>query len=33
VTYVTGRRGLITFDKGVTGTEIFKQALDDWKNR
>jgi hypothetical protein len=33
VTYVTGRRALITFDKGASGTEIFKQALDDWKNR
>jgi len=33
VTYVTGRRGLITFAKGETGAAIFKQALDDWKNR
>ena len=33
VTYVTGRRALLTFEKGVTGKEVFAKALADWKNR
>ncbi len=33
VAYVTGRRALITFEKGASGKEVFSQALADWKNR
>ena len=33
VAYVTGRRALITFEKGASGKEVFANALADWKNR
>ncbi len=33
VSYVTGRRALLTFEKGATGNAVFKEALADWKNR
>ncbi len=33
VSYVTGRRALLTFEKGESGKEVFAQALADWKNR
>ncbi|MGB7285655.1 MAG: hypothetical protein WBC71_01875 [Salaquimonas sp.] len=33
VSYVTGRRALLTFEKGESGKQVFSQALADWKNR
>ena len=31
--YTSGRRALITFEKGETGEKVFKDAFEDWKNR
>jgi predicted flap endonuclease-1-like 5' DNA nuclease len=33
VAYVTGRRALMTFEKGESGRKVFADALADWKNR
>ncbi len=33
VQYVTGKRGLVTFEKGLSGVQIFAQAFEDWQNR
>ncbi|WP_156892545.1 hypothetical protein [Salaquimonas pukyongi] len=33
ITYLTGRRGLVTLEKGATGKKIFSEALADWRNR
>ena len=33
VSYVTGRRALMTIDKGTSGADVFAKALADWKNR
>jgi hypothetical protein len=33
VSYVTGRRALLTFEKGDSGKAVFTQALADWRNR
>lgn len=33
VRYLTGRRGLVTFEKGPSGSQIFERALEDWQNR
>ena len=30
IAYATGRRALISIEKGVPGDEAFKQAMDDW---
>lgn len=31
--YATGRRALVTLEKGVIGERVFREAFDDWKNR
>lgn len=31
--YSTGRRALITLEKGATGNQAFREAFDDWDNR
>lgn len=31
--YATGRRALVTLEKGVIGEKVFREAFDDWKNR
>ncbi|MGI9350197.1 MAG: hypothetical protein ACR2O3_01430 [Rhizobiaceae bacterium] len=33
ISYTTGRRALLTLEKGGTGEQVFKEAFDDWKNR
>lgn len=33
ISYVTGRRALVTLEKGESGDEVFRQAFEDWKNR
>jgi len=33
VTYKSGKRALVTLEKGGTGERVFTEALDDWKNR
>ncbi|MEM7068222.1 MAG: hypothetical protein AAF478_04995 [Pseudomonadota bacterium] len=33
ISYSTGKRALLTMEKGETGDEVFKQAFEDWKNR
>lgn len=31
--YVTGRRALVTLEKGPTGEKVFRDAFEDWKKR
>ena len=31
--YATGRRALVTLEKGVIGERVFREAFEDWKNR
>ncbi len=31
--YASGRRALVTFEKGDRGEQVFKDAFEDWKNR
>ncbi|MFK5977719.1 MAG: hypothetical protein QM488_02385 [Rhizobiaceae bacterium] len=31
--YATGRRALVTLEKGVIGEKVFREAFEDWKNR
>lgn len=31
--YATGRRALVTLEKGVIGERVFREAFDDWKAR
>jgi len=33
VVYGTGKRALVTLEKGGTGERVFNQAFDDWQNR
>ena len=33
VSFLTGRRGLMALEKGVSGDKVFRDALADWKNR
>lgn len=33
VSYVTGRRALVTLEKGTSGDAVFREAFDDWQNR
>ncbi|MCB1423818.1 MAG: hypothetical protein KDJ69_15435 [Nitratireductor sp.] len=33
ITYLTGRRGLVTLEKGPVGKKVFSDALADWRNR
>ena len=33
ITYLTGRRGLVTLEKGTAGKKVFSDALADWRNR
>ena len=33
ITYLTGRRGLVTLEKGPEGKKVFSEALADWRNR
>jgi len=31
--YTTGRRALVTLEKGAVGDKVFREAFEDWKNR
>lgn len=31
--YATGRRALVTLEKGIIGERVFREAFEDWKNR
>lgn len=33
LSYATGRRALVTLSKGETGSEVFNEAFESWKNR
>ncbi len=33
IAYSTGKRALLTLEKGGSGEQVFKEAFDDWKNR
>jgi len=33
IAYNTGKRALLTLEKGGTGDQVFKDAFNDWKNR
>ncbi|MEM9331790.1 MAG: hypothetical protein AAGA53_10720 [Pseudomonadota bacterium] len=33
ISYTTGKRALLTLEKGGSGEQVFKEAFEDWKNR
>jgi len=33
LSYSTGKRALLTLEKGGSGEQVFKEAFSDWKNR